>query len=405
MNILHVILDLKLAGAQEVVRTLAEYLQAQDCVITVCSFEDGPMRAKLEALGIKVEIIERPRYEIAKLPLFLAELRRIRQQLLDIVDRHHIEIIQTHLLEVLDFVALSVRGHAQVKAVLWTIHNVEILPTMPGRLLPAKRWVYRQLYRRLGQRVDGFIAVSDEVRQAIITQLGPQIAPKVITINNGVDVKRYQHIKIDLQGFRNLAGLNNDLQGLDLQGFQNLVGLSSLKIILAIGRLTEQKGHRYLIEAMPHIIKQHPNAHLLIVGEGELETSLKTQAAQTGYAQHIHFLGKRLDIPQLLAAAQIFVLPSLWEGLSIALLEAMAAAKPIVATAVSGTNQVLTHNITGLIIPPADSPALATALNKLLDQPDFAHQLGHAAQQHVIAHYSAEQQALAHVRLYERLLR
>jgi len=387
MNILHIILDLKLAGAQEVVRTLAEYLQAQDCVITVCSFEDGPMRAKLESLGITVEIIERPRYEIVKLPLFLGELRRIRQQLLDIVDRHHIEIIQTHLLEVLDFVALSVRGHAQVKAVLWTIHNVEILPSMPGRLLPAKRWVYRQLYRRLGQRVDGFIAVSDEVRQAIIKQLGPEIAPKVITINNGVDVKRYQHVKSDLQGFENLAGL------------------SSPKIILAIGRLTEQKGHGYLIEAMPHIIKQHPNAHLLIVGEGELETSLKTQAAQTGYAQHIHFLGKRLDIPQLLAAAQIFVLPSLWEGLSIALLEAMAAAKPIVATAVSGTNQVLTHNVTGLIIPPADSPALATALNKLLDQPDFAHQLGHAAQQHVIAHYSAEQQALAHVRLYERLLR
>jgi len=219
MNILHIILDLKLAGAQEVVRTLAEYLQAQDCVITVCSFEDGPMRTKLESLGIQVEILERPRYEIAKLPLFLAELRRIRQQLLDIVDRHHIEIIQTHLLEVLDFVALSVRDHAQVKAVLWTIHNVEILPSMPGRLLPAKRWVYRQLYRRLGQRVDGFIAVSDEVRQAIIKQLGPEIAPKVITINNGVDVKRYQHVKSDLQGFENLAGLNLAGHCLDLQGF------------------------------------------------------------------------------------------------------------------------------------------------------------------------------------------
>lgn len=383
-RVLHLILDLKLAGAQEVVRTLAAQLQNADHVLTVCSFEDGPMRPKLEALGLKVDIIERPRYEIVKLPLFLAELHRIRQQLLTLIARDRIEIVQTHLLEMLDFVALSLRGHAQVKAVFWTIHNVELLPSMPGRLLPAKRGVYRYLYRRLGSQVDGFIAVSDEVRQAIIHELGPAIAPKIVTINNGVEVNRYQNA-----------------QPLELP---HLSPLTELKTILTIGRLTAQKGHRYLLEAMPQIVQNHPNTHLLIVGEGELETDLKQQARDSGYAQHIHFLGKRLDIPELLATADIFVLPSLWEGLSIALLEAMAAAKPIVATAVSGSNQVLTPTVTGLIIPPANSPALATALSVLLGQPQFAHQLGQAAQRHVIAHYSAEQQARDHVKLYQQFL-
>ncbi len=376
LRVMQIILDLELAGAQEVVRTLAEYLQVEGCVVTVCSFSDGLMRQRLEQLGVQVEILSRPRYTIVNLPMFLLEMWYIRSELQQLVETYHIEIIQTHLLEVLDFVVLSLQN--PTLKIFWTIHNVEMLPTMPGRLLEAKRVVYRWLYRWLGHKVDGFIAVSNEVSESIIKELGEELRPKVFTINNGMRI------------------LNS--------GFDSKIENPKSKIlILTVGRLTEQKGHCYLIEAVAAVLPMYPNIEFLLVGEGELADELEAQAEQSGYGDHIHFLGRRNDVLALLAEADMFVLPSLWEGLSIALLEAMAAGKPIVATAVSGTTQVMAHGQTGLIVPPADGAALAAAINQLLANPTQAHALGQAARQHVSTHYSAEKQAKEHLALYRKI--
>ncbi len=401
LPVMQIILDLELAGAQEVVRTLTEYLQAENCVVIVVSFRDGPMRSRIEELGVKVEILNRPRYTVVNLPMFLLEVWRIRHELQRLVETYQIEIIQTHLLEVLDFVVLSLRildfGISKLALrfqnpklkIFWTIHNVEILPTMPGRLLQAKRKVYRWLYRFLARYIDGFIAVSNEVSEAIITELGEQIRPKVFTINNGISDFGISILACPVRDF----------------GFDSKIKNQKSKIeILTVGRLTEQKGHRYLIAAVAAVVSVHPQVHFLFVGEGELDAELKAQAEQSGYGAHIHFLGKRQDVSALLAKADMFVLPSLWEGLSIALLEAMAAAKPIVATAVSGTTQVMLPNKTGLIVPPHDSTALAEAINQFLADPLKAQAMGQAARQHVIANYSAEKQAKEHLALYRQII-
>ncbi len=385
-RILQIILNLQRDGAQGVLLILARHFVQRGHHVTVCSFEDGPVRHDLEQLGITVELVDRPRYSVVALPLFLAELWRIRRALADIINRDNLQIAQTHLLEVLDFVTLSLRGTGSLKVVVWTIHNVEILPTMPHWLIRAKRVVYRWLYRQLATRVDGFIAVSDEVRNSLLTQLGP-IESKISTIANGIDTDIYRQISptsIDLP------------QLLQLQ--------SLARFILVVGRLTEQKGHRYLIDALPTIIETHPQTHFLFVGDGALRDSLQQQAAAVGCATQVHFLGKREDVPQLLVTCDMFVLPSLWEGLSLALLEAMAARKPIVATQVSGTVQLIQHQTTGLLVPAADSAALAEAIIELLNQPERAAALGEAAYQFVEAHYSAAQQAQQHLDLYERLL-
>jgi len=380
-HILHIILNLELAGAQEVVRTLAEYQQRQGCSVVVCSFNDGPMRTKIEALGIPVEILRRPLAGVVLLPLFLLELARIHRDLARLVRKYHIDVVQTHLLEVLDFVSLRLRGQTSVKAVFWTIHNVDFLPTWHGLLLKAKRAVYRRLYRRLGERVDGFIAVSSEVREAIVAQIGP-LQHKIFTIPNGVDMQRYA-----------VAGDKSALcRELDLP--PNSV------LALVVGRLTEQKGHTHLMAALPDVIVAHPNLHTLFVGKGELRAVLEAQVRQANLGRNVHFLGQRNDIPALLAAADMFILPSLWEGLSVALLEAMAAAKPIIATSVSGTTQVMAHRQTGLIVPPGNGPALAEAIGHLLDEPEQATAMGQAARQYVSANYSAEQQAARHIALY-----
>lgn len=385
LNVMQIILDLELAGAQEVVRTLVEYLQASGCTLTVCAFQDGPMRPEIEKLGVKVEILERPRYSIVFLPMFLAEMLRIWRELARLIETYDINVAQTHLLEVLDFLVLILRRTTKLRVVLWTVHNVDFLPTMKHRLLRPKRFVYRLLYRWTAGRVDGFIAVSDEVRESIMRQIGP-IQGKVMAISNGVDVKRYERP-------HNKAALCHQL-GLETNSF----------LVATIGRLTEQKGHRYLIEAATSVVSTYPDTHFLFIGDGELRDELQEQIRQSGLSYNVHFLGVRDDVPDLLAAVDLFVLPSLWEGLSIALLEAMAAGKPIVATNVSGTTQVVISGETGIVVPPGSSAALTDAIVQTLSDPARVQAMGQKAKQHVVMNFSAQKQANEHLALYRRLL-
>lgn len=384
-NVMQVILNLERAGAQEVVRTLAEYLQEEGCTVTVCAFQDGPMRAEIEKLGAKVEMLSRPRYSIAFFPMFLVEMRRIRRELAQLIETYDVDVAQTHILEVLDFLVLSLRRDTNLRVVLWTMQNAEFLPTMKHWLRRPKRFIYRLLYRLLAGRVDGFIAVSDEVRESLIRQLGP-IQDKIFTVCNAVDLKPFERAG-------DKAALNDQL-GLEAHS----------RLVATVGRLTEQKGHCYLIDAATSVVSAYPDTHFLFIGDGELRDELELQVQQAGLSQNVHFLGIREDVPDLLAAVDLFVLPSLWEGLSVALLEAMAAGKPMVATMVSGTIQAMTHGETGLLVPPCDSQALARAIAQLLSDPAQAQAMGQKAKQHVIANFSAQKQAEEHLALYHRLL-
>jgi glycosyltransferase involved in cell wall biosynthesis len=389
LRVMQIILTLERAGAQEVVRTLAEHLQAEGCVVIVCAFQDGPMRAEIEALGIPVDILSRPQYSVICLPLFLTELLRIRRELGRLIRTHRINVVQTHVLQVLDFLVLTLRSDTESRIVLWTMHNVEFFPKKdPARrqwLGNVKKLGYRLLYRVLSRWVDGFVAVSDKVHKAIVRQVGP-VDEKVFTICNAVDPRPFERLR-DRAVICEQLGLSADA-----------------RLIAIVGRLTEQKGHRYLVEAAPFILDTFHKAHFLFIGDGELRDELKAQITAAGLTEHIHFLGVRSDVPDLLSVVDIFALPSLWEGLSIALLEAMAAAKPIVATAVSGTTQAMIPDETGLVVPPSDSRALAQAIAQLLSNPVRAQTMGRAARQHVVESYGAQKQAEDYLALYRRLL-
>jgi len=389
LSVMQIILTLEMAGAQEVVRTLAEQLQANGCNVVVCSFHDGPMRAEIEKLGIKVEILSRPRYKIIFLPMFMIEMLRIRRDLARLIATYQVDVAQTHILQVLDFLVLTLRFDTNLRVVLWTMQNVEFLPEwMPNQkywFQKIRRWVYLLLYRLLARWVDGFIAVSDEVRQSIIMQVGP-IQDEVFTICNAVDLKLFEKTG-------DKAAL---CEQLGIEAHSNLVAV--------VGRLTEQKGHCYLIDAASDIVSACPNTHFLFIGDGELRDQLQGQAKQAGVSKNIHFLGVRKDVPELLADADLFVLSSLWEGLSVALLEAMAAGKPIVASSISGTIQAVTHNQTGLLVPPRDSRALAEATVQLLSDPAKAWEMGQAAKQYVEENFSAKKQVDEHLALYHQLL-
>lgn len=388
LHVMQVIGNLDIGGAQEVVRTLSEGLVESGCPTVVCSFKDGPLRAQIERLGIPVEVLPQRRYSILAFPFYVREMLAIRQALVRLVQKYQIDVIQTHLLRSLDFLVATLRFDARRPLVFWTVHNFNF--ALRPEQLPRFRWLagakqaaHSWLYRWMARWVNGFIAVSNDVEAGILNTIGP-VQERIAIISNGVDTRRYQ-APIDRSATR---------QGL---------GFSGTEILYAVvGTLKEQKGHRYLVDAVAPLIAQTPRLHILIVGDGELRSSLEAQVCAAGIEGNVHFLGNRNDVPAILAASDVFVLPSLWEGLPMALIEAMASGLPVIATLVSGSQQVVEQGQSGLLVPPGEVAPLRQAIEDLLVDPERAKLLGKAAQRRIEEAYSARRQAEEHLVLYRR---
>jgi len=176
------------------------------------------------------------------------------------------------------------------------------------------------------------------------------------------------------------------------------------RTLIAVGRLDSQKGLRFRIEAVPAVVARDRNVHLLIVGEGPERPILVRDIRDRQLGQHVHLLGQRSNVPQLLKACDAFVLSSLLEGMPNALLEAMAAGLPVIATRVEGVTELITDGETGLLVEPGSATALGAAMTTMLQDPNLAREMGTAAQNRVKAEFSWEQTTAAYERLYESLL-
>jgi glycosyltransferase involved in cell wall biosynthesis len=161
-------------------------------------------------------------------------------------------------------------------------------------------------------------------------------------------------------------------------------------LVLAVGRLVDLKGHEILLRACASLAHVDPGAawRVVIAGRGEREEHLRSVVAELGQESRVQLLGHRDDVADLLAAADIFVLPSLFEGLPVAVLEAMFAGKPVLASAISGVPDALDHGRAGLLVPPADIDALARGLQSLLTSSALRERLGRAGQARAAAQYS-----------------
>jgi glycosyltransferase involved in cell wall biosynthesis len=176
------------------------------------------------------------------------------------------------------------------------------------------------------------------------------------------------------------------------------------EIIATAGRLSPEKGHRYLIEAMSSILAGRKNIILLIFGDGPRRDELTRLARKLGCSGSIYFVGFVPDFSQLLEQIDLFVLPSLSEGLPNVVLEALAAGKPVVGTAVGGVPELIANGETGLLVPPRDSGQLAQAITKLLDDRTLARRLGQAGQELVRKTYSFERQCHLMMQVYKKVL-
>jgi len=214
--------------------------------------------------------------------------------------------------------------------------------------------------RLVSRYVDRVIAVSQAAKDFLVQRKGIP-AEKIVVVPNGRDLSAFQ-------------------PGCGGSEVRRELGLAPDAPVLGIvGRLEEQKGHRYGLEAFAQVVREFPAARLLIVGDGSLRGALEQQARHLGIDQSVTFTGFRTDVPRLLDAMDIVVLPSLYEGMPLTAIEAGAMGKPIVATAVDGTTEIVLDHETGLLVPPAEPGMLREYLARLLRNPDLGRRFGHAA--------------------------
>ena len=176
-------------------------------------------------------------------------------------------------------------------------------------------------------------------------------------------------------------------------------------LALFVGRLAEQKGVADLLAALDLLQHVRPDLRTLIVGDGPLRARLEATAQAFGLAgsKRVLFLGHRADVPRLLAASDLLVLPSLYEGMPNVVLEAMRFRKPVVATAAPGTTEVVTPDVTGLLVPMRNPPALAQAIRRVVADPDLARTLGEAGRARVEAEFGVDRMVARFAELYETL--
>jgi len=176
-------------------------------------------------------------------------------------------------------------------------------------------------------------------------------------------------------------------------------------VIGTVGRLAEAKGQRYLLEALAVLKDKFPRIRLLIAGDGPLRKELEDYAETLGIKQNVFFLGMRRDIPELLSVMDIFVLPSLWEGLPNALLEAMAGSRSIIVADIPSFREIIDSKDVGILIPPGDSAALAEALRLLLEDSNIREAMGRNAKQRCSLLFDIKAVVRAYTGLFESILK
>lgn len=193
--------------------------------------------------------------------------------------------------------------------------------------------------------------------------------------------------------------------GLDAAVYATPEQRRRLRTVITVANLRTEKGHETLLAAAAALAKSHPELRFQIVGGGPRRAELEALAHSKGLATTVEFLGHRDDVPALLEAADLYVLPSRSEAFPNGAIEAMAAGLPVITSAVGGLRDLIDHGRTGLLVPPADPEALAVAIESLVADPMRAHRLGAAAREEVTARYSFERMVQAFEQLYEHQLR
>lgn len=365
LRILQVIDGMNIGGAETLLVDLVRRLREAGHDVQVAYSSPGPMSARLTEMGVTLTRLPR----LARVdPVLLFRL-------MNLMRREKPDLVHTHLFksDLHGRIAARLTG---VPVVISTAHNNDSW---------ARRALLGWLYGRTSMLADRIIAVSEEVREYQLkhTFIPPE---KIVTIDNGVDMRRFDGQEDAGRAVRAEFGIDSDAP---------LVGI--------IGRLSEQKDHATFLQAAARIRAELPKARFLIVGDGALRGALIEQARSLGLGEAAIFAGLRSDIPAVMAALDVLVFSSRWEGLPVTLLEGMAAGKPVVSTAVGGVPGVVGESESALLVPPGMASLLADAVVRVLRDPQLARKLSAAARTRVREKYSLDSMLDRTLALYEEL--
>lgn len=354
-------------GGESHVLSLVNSLDKDRFEPVVLSFTDGPMITRLQEMGIRHYVI--PSLKAFDVSCWKKVKALIRDEEIDIVHAHGSRAASNL------FIPTKLSG----RPLLYTIHGWSFHDDQP--YLQKQLRVWSEMLLTKGTRAN--ISVSASNRETGVKHFS---GFRSTVINNGIDLQRF----------------NPDATHTDVRKELNIPAHHTVAGYIA--RITAQKDPITLMHAFKGVLDQHKDVTLLVVGEGDMQEEMVQTAQSLGITDNIVFLPFRADVPDLLNAIDIYCLPSLWEGLPIGLLEAMAMRKAVIVTAVDGSKEIVTHEQNGLLVPAKDPAQLAAAIVRLHTDKSLRHQLQQAAAATVNQHYGVQGMTSQVETLYQGVL-
>ena len=337
-------------GAQESYTGLLLRLDRARYDVRALSLSAGSAVQRLRSLGLSVDVLDATDDDNAV------------RDLAGWLRRNEIDLVHAHMFRA-EVIGTRAAFAAGTPVIMATVHSSRVRSPEDIALLAS-----------LTPRMDRLIVPSASIEHKV--RLEGRDGARFAVIPNGVDLERFA-TPVPVCRMRDEFGIPREAP---------LIGV--------VARLEPEKGHRFLIGAMPMILEKAPDAWLAIVGEGTEVGALRAQAASLGRAvsERIVFTGRRDDVSALTADLTVAALPSLREAQGISILEAMARRRPVVASAVGGIPEVITDGVDGLLVPPADPSALAAAIGSLLEAPALRERIGDAGYRTVAERFSIDAQ-------------
>jgi len=362
MNILYLVNHLNIGGITSYVFSLSQALKARNHRIFVAS-GSGELLSKFNDAGfMHIFVPMRTKSELS--PKILVSLFKLRR----VIRLNRIQIIHSNS-----------RTTQVLGCLLSFLTGVPHVTTAHGFF---RKRLSRRIFSSWGKNI---IAVSDSVKNHLISDFGRK-ASSVSVIYNGIDTIRYlRKDKLSVSGLK-----------------EKLHIAPTAPVIGIIARLSDVKGHCYLLQAMKDVLAQIPQATLLIVGEGRMYDQLLELTKKLEIEKNVVFMPQVCDTAEVLSIMDVFVMPSLQEGLGLALMEAMAAGLPVVGSAVGGIKNLIQDDFNGFLVPPADPGALSKGILRLLRDPDKANLLAQRARVFIKENFSLEKMALETEKFYEQ---
>lgn len=347
MNILHIANHLNTGGITSYLLTLTAGLTKRGHNVYIASSGGGKLKQFSEKGVNFISIPIKTKNELS--PKIIFSMIKLS----GFIKNNNINVIHTHsrTTQVLGCLLSKVTDASHI----FTCHGF------------FKRRIFRRIFPCWGKKI---IAISEQVKEHLINDFGVTEGD-IIVIHNGIDIKKFEPVSQALKQKAKIA-----------------LRLGDSPVVGIVARLSDVKGHTYLIEAFKQALTKIPDAKLLIAGEGKMKDELLSLSRRMGIAERVYFIPEVDDTRDVLSAIDVFVMPSLKEGLGLALMEAEAMGLAVVGSDIGGIRTLIKNRVSGLLVKPTDVDGLAQAITELLQNPKEAGSLGSAARAFINENFS-----------------